>query len=109
MIASYQGYQPGDQSIVIAGDTYHLRLTLGALAEISARFGGGGPLHLAQVFRNLNDDAARTLLACLLRPCLPSEDVDRLAASASSPEIAAAMSAITEIINKTFRGENAPK
>lgn len=96
-------FQRGDVVIQIDGHPYTLRFTLGALAELSTRWSAPGPLSLAKMFRHLTPDAARTLLACLLRPAL-SGDADRLAAELCAEDLRAGLHAASELIVETLNG-----
>ena len=95
-------FQPGDQIITISGQPYRLRLTLGALCELAERLEAAGPLALAGKFRQMQSSSARTLLACLLRPCCPSQDADKLAASVPKSELAAAMKGCAACVQAAF-------
>ena len=58
----------GDQMITIEADPYFLRLTLGALAEISESLSAAGPKALAQQMNALSMDKVLIVLTALLRP-----------------------------------------
>ena len=69
------GFRKGDSTVVIKGETYVLRLSLGALAEMDHRLGVSGPLELAEKLKTLSAnmesaETAFTLLECLLRPAI---------------------------------------
>lgn len=69
-------FRKSDILVLIDGETYILRLTLGALAEIDARLCVNGPLELAEKFKQFsagktNASDACILLECLLRSSLP--------------------------------------
>ena len=66
------GYQKGDGIITVAGQNYGLRLTMGALAELDTRLSLSGPTALATRFKQASREEASVLLACVMRPCLPS-------------------------------------
>ena len=61
-------YQLGDQPIMIGDDRYYLRLTLGALAEISEFLPANGPKALARQMKSLTLDKVMIVLLALLRP-----------------------------------------
>ena len=97
------GFQSGDQQIVINGQTYGLRLTMGALAEINLRLCTAGPQELSLCLRSLTAAQGRVLLACVMRPCLPSADcTHRLAAHFSKVDIAKAIPAICILFEEAF-------
>ena len=97
------GFQRGDQQIVINGISYGLRLTLGALAEITSRLSVSGPQELSGRLRRLTPADGRVLLACVMRPCLPSKvHIIRLAAHFSNGDIAAAMPVICRLFEEAF-------
>jgi len=81
-------FQTGDERLSIGDHSYTLRLTLGALCEISERLGAVGPTELAEELRQFPADKrsaykARTMLECLLRPHKSCAlDIPSLAASA---------------------------
>ena len=98
-------FQSGDQSVLIKGTSYSLRLTMGALAEINSRLSVSGPQELSLRLRSLKLADGRVLLACMMRPCLPSRvNVIRLAAHFSDGDIAAAMPAICRLFEEGFSG-----
>ena len=97
------GYQCGDQHVTLQKTTYGLRLTMGALAEITSRLSAKGPQELSLRLRSLNAVDGRVLLACVMRPCLPlGIDVTRLAASFSGEDIAQAMPIICGLFEDSF-------
>ena len=99
-------FQNGDQSIVMDGTVYSLRLTMGALAEITSRLSVSGPQELSLRLRSLSAADGRLLLACMMRPCLPSKvKVSRLADRFSDSDIAAAMPVICRLFEEAFSGE----
>lgn len=57
-------YRPGDVPTHLGP----LRLTVGALAEITSRLGADSPAELATAIRTLSPDGARHLVMALLRP-----------------------------------------
>ena len=96
-------YQIGTEFITHNSRRYGLRLTMGALVEISDRFEASGPMQLAQRLRHMNLSDARELLACLLRPSLsPRLDAGRLAAQFSEAELQAALPKMCRIIEQAF-------
>ena len=105
-------YQIGMEFIHIGPHYYDLRLTMGALAEISNRFKASGPIELAARLRHMSLSDARELLACLIRPSLcryaPRLDVDRLAARISDTELQAALPKMCRLIEQVFK-EHASK
>ncbi len=97
------GFQRGDEQIVMNGMSYGLRLTLGALAEITSRLSASGPQELSGRLRRLTPSDGRMLLACVMRPCLPSKvNIIRLAAHFSNVDIAAAMPVICRLFEEAF-------
>ena len=50
------GYQKGDGRIVLGGQVFGLRLTMGALAEISQKLTILGPADLADCLRNMSQE-----------------------------------------------------
>ena len=99
-------YQIGSETIFIADLTYDLRLTMGALAEISNRFQASGPIELAARLRRINLSDARELLACLMRPSLPRHaprlGADRLAAQITTEELQITLPKMCRIIEVAF-------
>ena len=99
-------FQSGDQSIVMDGTVYSLRLTMGALAEMSSRLSASGPQELSLRLRSLSTADGRVLLACMMRPCLPSKvNVIRLAAEFTDSDIAAAMPILCRLFEEGFSDE----
>ena len=97
------GFQSGDQSILVCGRAYSLRLTMGALAEMSSRLLASGPQELSLRLRSLSVADGRVLLACVMRPCLPAKvNVSRLAARFSDSDIAEAMPVICRLFEEAF-------
>lgn len=95
-------YQKGDGLITVSGQEYGLRLTMGALAELDTRLSLSGPAALANRLRQLSSKEARVLLACVMRPCAPSKDVDASAASFSDAEIAGVMPSVCALFEEAF-------
>lgn len=62
-------FQPADQHVQIGHKPYTLRLTLGALAEISHVLDAKGAKALSAEMKALTPKAARLILIALLRPC----------------------------------------
>ena len=97
------GFQRGDQRLTIKDQTYGLRLTMGALAEITSRLSASGPQELSLRLRSIDVAEGRVLLACVMRPCLPlGADVTGLAASFSDEDIAQAMPIICRLFEDSF-------
>ena len=97
------GFQRGDQRLTIKDQTYGLRLTMGALAEITSRLSANGPQELSLRLRSMSVAEGRVLLACVMRPCLPlGADVTGLAASFSDEDIAQAMPIICRLFEDSF-------
>jgi len=97
------GFQSGDESFVIDGKPYGLRLTLGVLAELNSRLSVKGPRDLSLRLRALSPAEGRVLLACVMRPCLSQgADVTGLAANFSQSDIARAMPAICRLFEEAF-------
>ena len=80
-------FQPGDVRVQIKGELYTLRLTLGALAEISGRLSAPSPMALSSVLRSLTLEQARVLLSCLSCPPLPQMDLPEAAVQRLLPDI----------------------
>lgn len=59
------GFQPGDQKLTLEDTPFHLRLTIGALAEMDARLAVSGPRSLATRLRHLTLQDARIILECV--------------------------------------------
>ena len=98
------GFQRGDQRLTIKDQTYGLRLTMGALAEITSRLSASGPQELSLRLRSMSVAEGRVLLACVMRPCLPlGADVTGLAASFSDEDIAQAMPQMCKLFEEAFR------
>ena len=97
------GFQRGDQRLTLQDQTYGLRLTMGALAEITSRLSASGPQELSLRLRSMSVAEGRVLLACVMRPCLPlGADVTGLAASFSDEDIAQAMPIICRLFEDSF-------
>ncbi len=96
-------FQKGDQLIILQGQIYGLRLTLGGLAEISSRLSARGPRELSLRLRSLSAAEGRVLLACVMRPCLPSgANVSGPAAEFSDEDIAQVMPDICRLFEEGF-------
>jgi len=93
VLAPSDGLSKGQ--IVIQGKIYGLRLTLGALAEITSRLSAKGPQDLSLRLRSLNAADGRVLLACLM--C-----ADGPAVSLTDREIAKAMPVICKLFEEAF-------
>lgn len=99
-------FQKGDLHIVIRQQSYGLRLTVGALAEISSRLCAAGPQMLAERLRRLSPADGRVLLACVMRPCLPPEDMRRRSVThLSDAEIRALLPDICALFEQAFSHE----
>ena len=97
------GFQRGDQRLTLQKQTYGLRLTMGALAEITSRLSARGPQELSLRLRSIDVAVGRVLLACVMRPCLPlGADVTGLAASFSGEDIAQVMPIICGLFEDSF-------
>lgn len=100
------GYQCGDQLVTLQKTTYGLRLTMGALAEITSRLSAKGPQELSLRLRSIDVAEGRVLLACVMRPCLPlGIDVTGLAASFSEDDVAGVMPVICRLFEEAFSDE----
>ena len=85
------GYQKGDGRIVLGGQVFGLRLTMGALAEISQKLTILGPADLADCLRNMSQEHCQILLSSLTRAygqAAPRE-LGEADMAAALPEIAA--------------------
>lgn len=69
------GFQKGDQIIFIGNQRIVLRLTMGALAEISERLLVKGPSALMAELTVLDMSKARSIFECLMKPCLDTHIV----------------------------------
>ena len=98
------GYQKGDGIITVAGQDYGLRLTMGALAELDTRLSLSGPTALATRFKQASREEASVLLACVMRPCLPSRNAPPLAANFTDADIAKALPDICRLFEEAFGG-----
>ena len=100
------GFQRGDQRVTLQDKTYGLRLTMGALAELTSRLSANGPRELSLRLRSINAADGRVLLACVMRPCFPlGADVTGLAASFSEDDIARVMPVICRLFEEAFSDE----
>ena len=100
------GFQRGDQRLTLQKQTYGLRLTMGALAEITSRLSARGPQELSLRLRSIDVAEGRVLLACVMRPCLPlGIDVTRLAASFSEDDVVMVMPVICRLFEEAFSDE----
>lgn len=102
-------FQRGDVPITLSGQDYILRLTMGALAEISSRLSVRGPQDLSLRLRNLSPADGRVLLACVMRPCLsPLADGHAGAALAvhfTAQDVARAMPSVCQLFEEAFSDE----
>ncbi len=116
------GFQKGDVAVIIGGVPCYLRLTIGALAEISERladpinssrenFAAIGPRALSQCLRSLSVAEARVLLTCLLSPPLPArsslsaQGKEAVSAAAVSDEdMTKLLPAICRVFEQAFSG-----
>jgi len=87
-------YQYGDGRAVIGGKAYKLRLTLGDLAELDARFRISGPKDLAARVLGMSPADGRTLLDIFLR--------ESSIAELSDADIAALMPELCRVIETAF-------
>lgn len=90
------GFQKGDQVILIQNKPFTLRLTLGALAEISERLNVTGPDALLNKLTVLDAPKTRLILACLTHPRLKSDVL------MSDNDIAKALPKICEVFEYAF-------
>lgn len=91
------GYQKGDGRIELGGQVFGLRLTMGALAEISEKLAISGPADLADCLRNMSQEHCRVLLSSLITACgqvAPSEF--------SQADMAAALPEICRLFEEAF-------
>jgi len=91
-------YHKGDGTVSVAGREYGLRLTMGALAEISAGLSILGPAKLAACLRQLSRDQSRLLLRCLIRACDPDGPNDF-----TDVELAKSLPQICRVFEEAFR------
>ena len=98
-------FQTGDERLIIGDHSYTLRLTLGALCEISERLGVDGPIELAETLRLFSADKrsahkARAMLECLLRPNMSCAlDIPSLVASADPKQF---MPVLARLFERNF-------
>ena len=90
-----EGFQPGDQHVFIGQNTYTLRLTLGALAEVSQQLGASGPVELSRAMKRLTPKRTCLVLAALLRP-VHGHDLPHLTLQMLSAEMISKMAKIFE-------------
>lgn len=100
-------FQVGDGHVVINNCRYGLRLTVGALAEISTRLSLFGPDTLMQGLRSLQAEEGRVLLESLMRPCLPPDGANPVGSGSpvarlTEADIAKALPAICEVFEHAF-------
>ncbi len=62
------GFQKGDVFVTLAGQDVCLRLTLGALAEMSERLSITGIEAFNSIFHALDFNKTRIILDCVMRP-----------------------------------------
>jgi hypothetical protein len=89
------GFQPADQHVQINERLYTLRLTLGALAEISQLLKAAGPRGLSAQMKALTPEASCVMLRALLRPC-HSRDMPYIRKGDLTAELLRAMALIFE-------------
>lgn len=65
---SAASFQLGDYRVIIKAEVYYLRLTIGALAEISEHLPAASPKALALQMKTLSIDKVVIILTALLRP-----------------------------------------
>ena len=94
-------HRPGDVRIRIDGAEQTLRLTLGALAEIEAAFGGGGLQSLSDRLKSPRAEDLLVILAALLKG--GGHPVTAAALAASDLDLATAADAIA----RAFRANDA--
>lgn len=90
------GFQKGDQVIFIQSQRFTLRLTLGALAEISERLDVNGPDALLRKLAVLDALKVRLILNCLMHPRLEGDVL------MSDDDIAKALPKICEVFEYAF-------
>jgi len=93
-------FQKGDICVSINGRPYTLRLTLGALAEISGRLSAPSPAALSLRLRALTRAQARTLLSCL--SCPPLCEAGSSEADVSDEDITALLPDICRVFERAF-------
>ena len=98
------GFQRGDQRLTLQDQTYGLRLTMGALAEITSRLSASGPQELSLRLRSMSVAEGRVLLACVMRPRLPlGADVTGLAASLTVEQVTQILPQMCKLFEEAFR------
>lgn len=95
------GYQKGDVRVVINGRCHTLRLTIGALADISIRLSAPSPQALSKCLRSLSSAQARVLLDCLSLP--PLIGAGGSAAFVSDEDIKALLPDICRVFEQAFK------
>jgi len=92
------GYQKGDGTAVIGNHEYGLRLTMGALAEMSSKLSISGPAELAKCLRDMCRGHGCVVLRSLMRAC--SSDVPT---SFTDEDITRALPEICRLFEEAFR------
>lgn len=88
-------FQKGDRIIEVDGQSYYLRLTIGALAELTECLDAPSPKDLGQRFRSLSEDDLQHVVTALLRHKEQTLPKDNLAAF---------LPAIADIFEESFGG-----
>lgn len=96
-------FQHGDAQIRIGETTYIVRLSLGALAEISYRLSLSSLNALIEVLSPLEVETGRVLLESLIRPCHPCGGSDSPVTQLSDTDIARILPIICEVFENAFR------
>jgi hypothetical protein len=97
-------FQKGDRHITIGEQPYLLRLTMGALADISQQLSARSPYALSQRVQALTLAEARVLLTCLLRPA-PFGALTVTVAALPAAEIQRLLPDICAVFEESFRRE----
>lgn len=98
-----RSFQPGDVRVQIKGEPFTLRLTLGALAQISGRLSASSPGAFSSILRTLSPEQARVLLSCL--SCPPLMQADGSAGIVSDADIQRLLPDICRVFENAFSSE----
>ena len=96
----------GDAALRLDGRLRTLRLTLGGLAALEARFGADGLADLAARFETGKISAADLTALIAIGLCGAGDEIaeDDVAALRPDDGVAAALSAVTQMLSRAFGG-----
>lgn len=95
-------YQKGDGRIVLGGQVFGLRLTMGALAEISDKLSISGPAGLASCLRKMNPTYCKILLSSMITAGGQVAPNELSQCEFSKPEMAAALPEVCRLFEEAF-------